>query len=246
MVIRLGLIRLSLNDTYAGSKGRRRGPVFFIGHKGDLMKSKTLSLCSLLVLAVFTTPVLAEEDMFYLGLHAATVYLEETDMKKDAAIVELDFDPSYGGWGVLGYDLGYGRLELEAGIRNASIDKARTGSGVFDPGGEINSKSFMFNSFADYNDVPGITPFFMVGVGAAMVEVEEDLSLGFTFADHTDEVFAYQAGLGVGLPFSNSLTADLQYRYFATLDPEFEASDGSDIETEYATHNVSFGLRYAF
>jgi len=45
----------------------------------------------------------------------------------------------------------------------------------------------------------------------------------------------------VGYAMNENVTLDLQYRYFATEDPEFGV-----VDAEYATHNVYFGLRYNF
>jgi opacity protein-like surface antigen len=46
------------------------------------------------------------------------------------------------------------------------------------------------------------------------------------------------------------VTLDLQYRFYATDDPEFEVNDPDlgkiTFESEYMTHNVMAGLRFNF
>jgi opacity protein-like surface antigen len=54
-------------------------------------------------------------------------------------------------------------------------------------------------------------------------------------------VFAYQAGVGVGYPFTDHLILDVKYAYLATEDPEFEA-----LSAEVDAHRVTVGLRYSF
>ena len=59
-------------------------------------------------------------------------------------------------------------------------------------------------------------------------------------------MFAYQLILGVSFASVETLSVetlsvDLQYRYFATDDPEFD-----DLDAEYSTHNLMIGLRQSF
>ena len=72
---------------------------------------------------------------------------------------------------------------------------------------------------------------------------DDELELDDDVIDESDDdtVFAYQAGLGVGYALNDSITLDLKYVYFATQDADF---DGVDVEI--ASHNIVFGIRYAF
>ena len=59
-------------------------------------------------------------------------------------------------------------------------------------------------------------------------------------------MFAYQLILGVSFASVETLSVetlsvDLQYRYFATDDPEFDG-----VDAEYSTHNFMIGLRQSF
>jgi outer membrane protein OmpA-like peptidoglycan-associated protein len=42
------------------------------------------------------------------------------------------------------------------------------------------------------------------------------------------------------------LKLTLDYRYFATLDPEYSTNTGTSVDSEYRTHTVMLGLRYEF
>ena len=57
-------------------------------------------------------------------------------------------------------------------------------------------------------------------------------------------VFAYQGGAGVAIEITPMISAEVSYRYFATLDPEFRDSTGATFDTEYRTHNVLLVLKF--
>jgi opacity protein-like surface antigen len=60
-------------------------------------------------------------------------------------------------------------------------------------------------------------------------------------------VFAYQVIGGLGYDLTQRLTAFVEYRYFATVDPTFNASNGGgDIDSQFMSHNALVGLRYHF
>ena len=59
-------------------------------------------------------------------------------------------------------------------------------------------------------------------------------------------VFAYQLGTGIGNQISPETTFSLDYRYFATADPEFNDVDGLPYEAEYDSHIIRIGVRVNF
>ncbi len=94
----------------------------------------------------------------------------------------------------------------------------------------------MGNIYYDFSTESGFYPFIGVGLGAAKVEADLDDA-----GSEDDTVFAYQIILGGSFTSSIGLSIDLQYRYFATDDPEFH-----ELEAEYRTHNLMIGLRQSF
>jgi opacity protein-like surface antigen len=102
--------------------------------------------------------------------------------------------------------------------------------------GDISSLALMGNLLADLPLSERVRPFLGAGIGLARVEANSN-DLG----DEDDTVFAYQAIAGIGFPLTHVTTLDLQYRYFATADADF---DGTDVE--YQTHNFFAGLRFDF
>jgi opacity protein-like surface antigen len=94
----------------------------------------------------------------------------------------------------------------------------------------------MGNAYYDFSTEGSFSPFIGAGLGFANIEADLD-----DFDSEDDTVFAYQFILGGSLTASEQLSVDLQYRYFATDDPEFD-----DLDAEYSTHNVMIGLRHSF
>jgi opacity protein-like surface antigen len=108
--------------------------------------------------------------------------------------------------------------------------------------GDISSLALMINGFYDFNLGLPVTPFAGGGLGIARVRIDSDW-LG---VDSSDTVFAYQLGAGLAFALNPQVNIDLQYRFFATLDPELKFQSGERFDTEYMTHNVMLGLRYSF
>ena len=94
----------------------------------------------------------------------------------------------------------------------------------------------MGNAYYDFSTEGSFSPYIGAGLGYANVEADLD-----DFGDEDDNVFAYQFILGGSFASSETLSVDLQYRYFATDDPEFDG-----LEAEYSTHNLMIGLRQSF
>lgn len=66
--------------------------------------------------------------------------------------------------------------------------------------------------------------------------------------DLDDDTFAFQILLGVNIDLTQTLSADLGYRYLRT-EPEIEFTKGGvDLDTKmtYKTHMITVGLTYAF
>ena len=66
--------------------------------------------------------------------------------------------------------------------------------------------------------------------------------VGISLVDDDDTVLAYQVGAGLGYAVNATTTIFVDYRYFATEDPEFSYSQEAEIDS----HNISLGLRYNF
>jgi opacity protein-like surface antigen len=124
------------------------------------------------------------------------------------------------------------RGEAEIAYRTNDLNKTSTGPAT----GEITSLSFLGNLLIDFPLSENLQPFLGAGMGLAQVDSGSD-----DLNNANDTVFAYQLIAGIGFPLTYVTTIDLQYRYFATANPDF-----SGIEAEYETHNFFAGLRFDF
>ena len=138
---------------------------------------------------------------------------------------ELSFDPGFGFIAAVGNEFENLRGEFEMAYRTNDIE---------DISGDVSSLAVMGNFLVDLPLSESIRPFLGAGIGLANVETDNG-------SDSDDTVFAYQAIAGLGFPLTHVTTLDLQYRYFATADADF---DGGEIE--YQTHNFFAGLRFNF
>lgn len=177
----------------------------------------------------------------YINVNLGMSFLMDSDFSEPGATGTLEYDTGFATGFAGGYNFGMFRIEGEIGYQINDIDTATVYTrGSYASGsvanGDMTALSFMANGYFDFVNATPFTPFITAGLGVAQLEIE-DLR-GYDF---DDTVFAYQFGAGVGFAVTKNFTIDLQYRYFATDDPEFGVS-----EAEFASQNAYLGLRYNF
>jgi len=190
------------------------------------------------------TPALAGP---YFSVNGGVVWIEDSDLSFDGYnnVAELSYDTGYSVSAALGNAYGNGvRAELEIPYRTNEFDDVVILGVVSVPvDGDISTWGLMANAYYDFATNAGLTPFVGAGIGFVNVRFDSETS-------DDDAVFAYQFMAGCGFPLSKDVTFDLQYRFFATQDPEFEARDPDfgkvKLESEYMTHNLMLGLRFNF
>ncbi len=159
---------------------------------------------------------------------------------------DINFDIGYDLSGALGYHWGLFRVEGEMTYAESDIDEVEVLGIEVNGSGDVNSLGFMANVFKDFE----ISDVWQVnlggGIGYAIVSINDASVVGIPLADDEDSVFAYQLGTGIDYQMSPATTLSLDYRYFATLDPEFNAVDGSPFEAEYDSHIIRLGVGIIF
>ena len=214
---------------------------------------RTVFFIILAMQLLLTTAVSANERGPYLGIHAGANQLTH-DTKNDNSLgsFNLGFESGYQGNLTLGYRLtpnstfGKGRVEVEIGYRQNDIDQIDFSDGSFRADGEATVLSLLFNTFGEYANSTRWTPYAGVGIGMAVVTLQEVEVNGAAVVDDDDLVLAWQAAAGVSYAINPSVDLDLSYRYFGTDNPTLTDSDGMEFESEYAAHNLQFGIRYTF
>jgi opacity protein-like surface antigen len=173
----------------------------------------------------------------YISGNLGAVIVNDSDIDDGPFSGEVTFDTGYGFLAAFGSSNQHSRVELEVGYRKNDFDEIKIdGLGKFDIDGDVSSYSLMGNIYYDFSKEGGFYPFIGVGIGAAYVELDSDDA-----GSEDDTELAYQVILGGSFTSSVGLSIDLQYRYFATDDLDFDGS-----EAEYGTHNLMLGLRQSF
>lgn len=214
------------------------------------MKKWILGIAMPLLLCVQTVSA----GSFYLGGHGGLHLVDESRNDSAGGRFNLKFDPGFNGAAVLGFDLendypniGTGRIELEAALRQNDVDKIHFREGGRLPAeGKVRVESLMFNTFGEHREGLPWIPYIGLGAGVARVRMENVSTLGGTVVDDEDTVFAWQAGAGVGLQAFQHLAFDLGYRYFQAVDAKFTDSAGVESRARYRAHSVILGARLMF
>jgi OmpA-OmpF porin, OOP family len=180
---------------------------------------------------------------FYIGGAGGVNWLRDADVQGGAVNSEAEFDTNWAALGAVGYGLGNGvRLEFEVGYRSNDVDKTPTSSGT----GDATALSFMGNVLYDIQTGTRFTPYVGVGIGTARTRLNDAGTFSGQTVDDEDWNFAYQGIVGVSYAIMPALKLTLDYRYFATLDPEYATNTGTSVDSEYRSHTVMLGLRYEF
>ena len=196
---------------------------------------------------------------FYAGLQAQYVTLRDADYT-DGLAIQSEASKGFGISAIGGYDFGNGlRAEGEFGYRRNSLDQfeitndgglgAAAGVGslsgqTLETDGTTDAFYLMVNGWYDFM-IRGFRPYVGGGIGFARLSVDGSVR-GVQLLDDSDTVFAYQLGVGVGFDVAPNITVSLDYRYFATQDPELDAAGGTTVDGEYQTHNIGLSARYRF
>lgn len=154
----------------------------------------------------------------------------------------------YGATAAAGYEFQGGlRLEAEVALRSNGASALVLSPASAPLSGDVTSLALMGNAYYDIKalSVGPLVPYLGAGVGLARVDAS-DLKSGSTLlADAGSDRLAYQGIAGVNVALSRAWSANLDYRYFATLDPSFR-TPGGRVTTHYRTDNFSVGMTYHF
>ena len=190
-------------------------------------------------------------------------YLPEYQGISDA---ELGFGSGLTLLGALGCDYGDYRVEGELGYQSNDVDEltanvyCRQGEADLDIDleGDVTILSLLMNGYYDIHLGGGVELSPTVGVGVAQVSMDDvsvnsatltcpdgdssPVDLGDDESLDINEVtFAYQAGIGVGIPVADNIMLDARYRYFATTDFTILVAN-----TNLESHSGLLGLRVMF
>jgi outer membrane protein OmpA-like peptidoglycan-associated protein/opacity protein-like surface antigen len=226
---------------------------------------RKLAVILALATTALSTPALARDDAWYVGVEGGAMLVEDVDFDigttADAGGASYD-----AGWDVdatIGYDFGAFRAEAEVGYRQANVNGYQStlttpalaagggarnvAPGVFNyAGGTTSALSFMVNGMLDFGDDDGITGFVGGGAGVARIDTNIGLNTRSDFIDDSDTVFAWQAIAGVRAPLTDSIDVTLKYRFFNAPDVNFIDSTGRNFNSRFRSHSILGGLTFNF
>lgn len=205
-------------------------------------------------------------------------------------VVDTTVDHDIGGAFIAtaGYEWASGlRVEGEIGYRINGLDmgtlQSIDASGVGGPviggigigaelSGSVQNLSFMANAAYSFDiGAGGLRPYVGAGIGMALLMADASINIPAALGapvseqqivDDSATVFAYQVKVGVEYPIAEQWTMGLEYRYFGTVDPNYDdnldvnalsgAPPGTipeiplSVDSSYASHSVTLGVRYSF
>ncbi|AJP73124.1 OmpA family protein [Sphingomonas hengshuiensis] len=226
---------------------------------------RKLAVILALATTALSTPALARDDAWYVGIEGGAMLVEDIDFnlayRPDAA--KADHKYGFDVAGTVGYDLGPVRLEAEVSYRKASVDGysstlttpvagasgayTNRAPGSFDyAGGSSSALSFMVNSLFDFGDDDGVQGFVGPGLGVARVKEKIGLNTRGNFLDDSDTVVAWQVLAGVRAPLNDSIDVSLKYRFFNAPGVELTDIAGRNTYFRYRSHSIMGGLVFNF
>ncbi|MCW4462213.1 OmpA family protein [Sphingomonas sp. BT-65] len=221
----------------------------------------TLALAS----TALSTPALARDDAWYVGVEGGAMIVEDINFDIGAVEDASRVDHNYG-WdvgGVIGYDLGGFRIEADVSYRRASVDGYSstvttpffTGAGAvvsapagtFDyAGGSSSALSFMVNGLLDFGEDDGVQGFIGGGAGVSRVKADYALTTNGSFLDDSDTVFAWQVIAGLRQPISDNIDVTLKYRFFNADNVKLVDVTGREFEGRFRSHSILGGVTFNF
>ena len=221
---------------------------------------RKLAITLALATTALSTPALARDDAWYVGIEGGAMLVEDIRFDVGATQEALTIDHDYG-WDVdatVGYDFGGFRAEAEVGYRQADVNSI--GSTVTLPvgavtrpagtyaygGGRSSALSFMVNGMFDFGDDDGVQGFLGGGVGVARVKSRYGIAASNNFLDDSDTVFAWQAIAGLRAPLSDSIDVSLKYRFFNADSVSMVDTAGRVLEGRFRSHSILGGLTFNF
>lgn len=225
---------------------------------------RKLAVTLALATTALSTPALARDDAWYVGVEGGAMLVEDIDWDVGAAIdsVTVDHRAGYDVGGTVGYDLGPVRLEAEVGYRSAKVTGLRstttlpwvTGAGAtrlapggtYDAGGSSSALSFMVNALWDFGDDDGVQGFVGPGLGVARVKNRLALTSNGSALDDSDTVVAWQAIAGIRAPLSDNIDVSLKYRFFNAPGAELVDVAGRPWFGRFRSHSIMGGLVFNF
>lgn len=227
-------------------------------------------LLSLALVMALAAPARAADNGFYVGLKFIDSIQSTGQISKNGTVSRFfdvsDYSQNTVGGGVfVGFDF-YPRYqvpvraEIEYAIRtNTStswdVNTVLPEGATADLKGQWNLQTLFLNAYWDFHNDSAFTPYIGAGLGMGFIESAYEPSIGFNGASVSESyndmrtVFAWNAGAGVAYAITDSLSADLAYRFVGLGYHETEKTvlgEKCKIGMAPYANEFSLGIRYPF
>lgn len=239
------------------------------------MKIYTLGVAGAVALMVAASGAQAGQGWYIAGGAGGQIVDDTTSTVSDIfgnfLLTDTSFDLGYGVNGALGYSWdshganGGGavfRIEGEVLYRVSDVDRLDRVAivqtflgpfilaGSFEGTGDVSTLGLMANAWYEFSTGMPWRPYLGGGLGMANISLNDVglISSGteFALADDDDWVFAYQFGVGMNYEITPQIIAGIEYRFFATTDPEFVDLNGFEFSGQTLVHNFGLIIRFLF
>jgi len=226
---------------------------------------RKLAVILALATTALSTPALARDDAWYVGVEGGAMLVEDVDFDIGTTprAASADHEAGWDADATIGYDFGPFRAEAEVGYRKANINgytsslttPAINGAGATfaaAPGtynyaaGTSSALSFMVNGMLDFGDDDTLSGFVGGGVGVARVDTNIGLNTRGDFLDDSDSVFAWQAIAGIRAPLTDSIDVTLKYRFFNADNVRLVDITGRNYDGRFRSHSILGGITFNF
>lgn len=210
------------------------------------------------VILLSTLAVQADEPGWYLKADAGGTITSDTELKEFfgqtvAPGAKVKFDPGMR----IGFAGGYQftdwfGLEAETGVIANKIKSIDGATRVDDA--SLANVPLLFNVRFQGPRDSVVSPYVGAGVGTSISVLDMDevqYGAATVRGNQSDAVFAYQAFGGLRFKLNDHMGISVEYRYFATKDPQWEDNDFGPSSGKVAfgdaeTHSVSVSFEYKF
>jgi len=188
----------------------------------------------------------------YFAVFGGAAINPEAGIQEDNDQNHIRFDDGYSFGGAIGTRVADGlRGELEVSYLEIDPkDRRNEGPGdtITDLDGEHSHIYVLANLWKDFELGMGFNPYIGGGLGMAFVDSRMEIDGGDGDVDDFQPAFAGQLGAGIRVALTDSLTADVGYRYKAVLNALSRGEDGGDDHASgtYETHIVQGGVAWMF
>jgi OmpA-OmpF porin, OOP family len=206
-----------------------------------------LSIFALALFALFLAmPVQADDTPgWYVGAGVGGIITPDAMGHTESGDTRIEYNPGWSALGSGGYEWNNGwRLEGEVYHSRADVDK------VDGPGGStghLSNTDLFANALYDFRTGTRFTPYIGAGAGVAFATANNiGVLVNGGALNDTQTQFAYQAIAGVSTQLDDNWAVTADYRYVASLEPDYATTVGGSARSENASHNLILGVRYSF